>query len=141
MAPFQMAKFAARTKVPQGQTRSEIEKLLAQRKATAIGVFTSPDQAAIVFEMQARRIMFRLPLQPDLSDQARRQRWRSLLLAIKAKLAAVDDGIETFEQAFLAHIVMPDGLTVGEHTHERIASAYQGGTMQPLLPPPKKDQK
>ena len=136
-----MAKFAARTKVPQGQTRTEIETLLAQRKATAIGVFTSLDQAAIVFEMQARRIMFRLPLPPNISDQARRQRWRALLLSIKAKLAAVDDGIETFEQAFLAHIVMPDGLTVGEHTHERIASAYQSGTMQPLLPPPKKDQK
>lgn len=132
-----MAKFAARTRVPQGQTRSEIEALLSQRKASAIGVFTSTDQAAVVFEMQARRIMFRLPLPPNISDQVRRQRWRALLLAIKAKLAAVDDGIETFEQAFLAHIVMPDGLTVGEHTHERIASAYQGGTMQPLLPSPK----
>ena len=136
-----MAKFAARTKVTQGQSRSEIEKLLAQRKATAIGVFTSLDQAAIVFEMQARRVMFRIPLPPNISDQDRRQRWRALLLSVKAKLAAVDAGIETFEQAFLAHIVMPDGLTVSEHTHERIASAYQGGTMQPLLPPPKKDQK
>jgi hypothetical protein len=136
-----MAKFAAKTRVPAQQTRGEIETLLTAKKATAIGVFSGTEQAAIVFEMQGRRIMFRLPLPPNITDQSRRQRWRALLLAIKAKLAAVDDGIETFEQAFLAHIVMPDGLTVGEHTHERIASAYQGGTMQPLLPPPKKDQK
>jgi hypothetical protein len=38
-----------------------------------------------------------------------------LLLANKAKLSSVEDGIETFEDAFLAHIVMPDGTTVSQH--------------------------
>lgn len=136
-----MRKFAERTKVEAAQTRAEIETLLSARKATAIGIFSSQEQAAVVFEMQERRIMFRLPLPTNISEQVRRQRWRALLLAIKAKLAAVDDGIETFEQAFLAHIVMPDGLTVGEHTHERIESAYRGGPLQPLLPGPRKDSK
>lgn len=52
-------------------------------------------------------------------------------------LNALADGIETFEDAFLAHIVMPDGSTVAEHTLPRIAAAYDSGKMQPLLPAPR----
>jgi hypothetical protein len=32
---------------------------------------------------------------------------------------------------------MPDGRTVAEHTRPRIASAYESGEVQALLPPPK----
>lgn len=63
-------------------------------------------------------------------------RWRTLLLCLKAKLESVESGIETFEDAFLAQIVMPDGGTVAEHVRPRIAEAYAANTMQPLLPPP-----
>jgi hypothetical protein len=57
-----------------------------------------------------------------------------LLLAVKAKLVSVDEGIETMEQAFLAHIIMPDGRTVGDHIKPRIATAYRDNKMVPLLP-------
>lgn len=46
--------------------------------------------------------------------QATRSRWRALLLTIKAKLSAVESGVETFEEAFLAHVVGEDGRTIGE---------------------------
>jgi hypothetical protein len=59
-----------------------------------------------------------------------------LALVIKAKLEAVDSGITTFEDEFLAHIVMPDGQTVASHIKPGIAAAYESGTMTPLLPPP-----
>ena len=61
--------------------------------------------------------------------------WRALALSIKAKLVGVDDGIETFEQAFMAHVVMPDGLTLGDHVTPKIAAAYESGKMPALLPP------
>ncbi len=86
-----MAKFAAKTRVPAQQTRGEIETLLTAKKATAIGVFSGTEQAAIVFEMQGRRIMFRLPLPPNITDQYRRQRWRALLLAIMPLQPSVFD--------------------------------------------------
>jgi hypothetical protein len=118
-------------------------------------------RAMIAFEMHGRRIVFKLPL-PDRKekrfthvavnktattprsadsalkvwDQACRERWRALLLCIKAKLESVESGIETFEDAFLAHIQMPDGLTVGEHVKPNIALAYEHQSMQPLLPAP-----
>lgn len=69
-------------------------------------------------------------------EQGCRQRWRALALVIKAKLEAVESGITTFEEEFLAHIVMPDGMTVGNHVRPTIQAWYSGGQMRPLLPPP-----
>jgi hypothetical protein len=43
-----------------------------------------------------------------------RRRWRSLALAIKAKLEVVASGIATFDEEFMAHLVLPDGTTVGD---------------------------
>ena len=43
-----------------------------------------------------------------------RQRWRALALCIKAKLEAVECGITSFEEEFLAHVVMPNGQTFGK---------------------------
>lgn len=40
-------------------------------------------------------------------------------------------------KSFLAHIVMPDGQTVGEMTRPRIAEAYQSGEVRPLLEGPR----
>ena len=62
-----------------------------------------------------------------------RRRWRALLLVIKAKLEAVQSGIVTFEEEFLAHVVMPDGRTVQQHVEEPIRRAYIEGHVRPLL--------
>jgi hypothetical protein len=67
-------------------------------------------------------------------EVARRQRWRALALAIKAKLEAVESGIATFEEEFMAYIVLPDGQTVGEFLSPQIEAAYSSGRMPPLLP-------
>jgi hypothetical protein len=61
------------------------------------------------------------------------ERWRALLLIVKAKLEAVDSGIVTFEQEFLPHIVMPGGHTVYEATAPAIERAYVSGQVTPLL--------
>lgn len=115
----------------------DIEKLVMKYGATSFVAGTSQkDGAMICFEASNRRIMFRCPM-PE-NDQQQRSKWRALLLCIKAKLESVEAGIETFEDAFLAHVVMPDGMTVSGHVRPRIHSAYKEGTMQPLLPPPSK---
>lgn len=68
------------------------------------------------------------------SEQSARAIWRALFLSVKAKLVSVESKIETFEEAFLAHIVMPDGKTVAQHTGQAIADAYAEGRMnRPLL--------
>ncbi len=129
--------YAQDTKVPADRTRSEIEALLARYKARATAVFQDQQGAAIAFEINERRILFRIKLldpKTTKADAHRRATWRALLLSIKAKMISVDTGIETFEEAFMAHVVMPDGQTVGDTITPRIAEAYREQKMIPLLP-------
>jgi hypothetical protein len=132
--------FAEHTKVPVEQTRMEIERTLARYGAQSFAWFVEPKRASLQFEAHKRRVRFDLPVPPPgnaKDEKTRRQRWRALLLCIKAKLESVDSQIETFEEAFLAHVVMPAGGTVYDHAKERISAVYGGGEMQPLLPPPR----
>lgn len=154
-------KFAEGTDVSVSKTRAELTRFGADR----IAVFTAAKEAAVVFEMKGRRLMFRLPL-PDKGlpefksvrannnphshamrdltpeesaarwEKACRQKWRALLLAVKAKLVSVEEGVETFDEAFLAQIVLPSGRTVGEESVPRITQMYKENKMQPLLPGP-----
>ena len=67
-------------------------------------------------------------------EQACRQRWRALALVIKAKLEAVETDITIFENEFMAHIVLPNGQTVGDYMIPQISEAYEKGVMPKLLP-------
>lgn len=131
--------YAEQTKVPVEQTKTEIERTLVRYGADRFAYFTESGKAVIVFEAKDRRLRFDLPLpagEDDKVNKSRRQKWRALLLCIKAKLESVASGIESFEEAFLAHVVMHDGLTVYQHTQNRIEIAYKGGEIPALLPGP-----
>ncbi len=149
--------YAERTEVAVSKTKGEIDALLRRHKAAAFATMEEAHRATIAFRMEGRNITFRLPL-PDATadefarngnnavrspekraeawEQACRSRWRALFLCIKAKLEAVESRIETFEEAFLAHVMMPDGMTVAEHAAPMIALSYETGTVRPLLPAP-----
>lgn len=135
-----MARFAEKTRVPVGQTRNEIEQILKRYGAKAFMSGQNATEAVIAFEAKDRRVMFRLAM-PDarkfIGDkfaQEERRLWRALGMCIKAKLEAVESGIASFEDEFLANIVMPDGQTVADHVRPRIASSYQEGKMLPFFP-------
>jgi hypothetical protein len=153
-----MRKFAADTSVSVEKSRAQIEKMITQYGAMSTGIFNGPGRAVLAFECSNRRVAFTLPLPlPDdkqflrdgrnsirtparrreVWEQTCRQRWRALYLIIKAKIEAIQSGITTFEDEFLAHIVMPEGGTVGNLVRPAIAAIYDGGRMVPLLPPPK----
>lgn len=150
--------YAENTSVSVSKTKGEIDGLLRKHRASGFGFFEEQTRAMLVFQMNERRIRFELPLPSQMDkrfilttqgkprsadaamaawEQACRARWRALFLCIKAKLESIESGIETFEDAFLAHIQMPDGHSVSEHVRPRIAEAYETGSMQPLLPAPK----
>lgn len=69
-------------------------------------------------------------------DDETKRRWRSLLLVIKAKLVAVDDGIATFEQEFLAYIVTGDNRLFGDYAIPQIKELAAGGKAPSALPMP-----
>lgn len=129
-----MTLYARKTKVPANQTRSEIESTLKRYGAKNYGFMSMPGVVMVAFEASDRRVRFKVPTpDEDKNAQAFRQRWRALLLAIKSKLESVQTGIESFDEAFMAQIVLPDGRTMAEFATPQIAKSYQGGKMPPLL--------
>jgi hypothetical protein len=131
--------FAKESDVPVERSRQQIERVLERYGASHFAYGTSPGEAVVMFEASSRRVRFNLPLKPgkSLTDKQHQQflrtRWRCLLLAITAKLESVESGISTFEEEFMAHIVLPNGKTVGQHALPYIAEAYQAKKMPPLL--------
>lgn len=127
--------YAEETKVPIDQTRSEIEKRLKKAGGIRVVHVDEPFAATVMFMLGGRLIRFELPIDGKATDQQRRSRWRGLLLVIKAKLEAIESKIATVEQEFLAHVVLPDGQTVGQWFEPQLQVAFDRGTMpmNPLL--------
>ena len=145
-------RYAQGTVVTPDRSKAEIERTLARYGASAFVYGVRPDQAVIQFAMGNRSIRFHLPFKGwqdfKLSTKGRsrrdtaaqkvwevdiRQRWRALALVLKAKLEAVEAGITTFEEEFLAHVLLPGGRTVWEETREKIHLAYESGKVPEML--------
>jgi hypothetical protein len=133
--------YARETDVPVERSRSEIERTLAKYGADQFAYGYNERQATIQFRAKGRVIRFVLPLQyvaeKRLTEkqlgQWHRSRWRCLLLSIKAKLETAESGISTFEEEFLAHIVLPNGQTAAQLALPAIASSYEKGCVPPML--------
>jgi hypothetical protein len=85
------------------------------------------------------RLEVPMPHERELGSQAKaeaatRQRWRALVLVLKAKLEAVASGISTLESEFLAGIVLPNGMTVGQAMLPRLSDAVTSGRLLPPAP-------
>ena len=128
-----MTRYAVKTSVPVARTRDEIERVLARYGADAFGYARDADRSVVSFKAQGRFIRFAMAVPPEAQEE--RQRWRALLLVIKAKLEAVESGITTFEEEFLAHVVLPDNRTVGDWLLPQVEQAYLDGGMPKQLMP------
>lgn len=122
-----MTRYAAKTTVPVARSRDEIERVLSRYGADAFAYGWDTGRSVISFRAHGRFIRFAMDVPPE--PQEERQRWRALLLVIKAKLEAVESGITTFEEEFLAHVVLPDNRTVGDWLSPQIEQAYDDGQM------------
>jgi hypothetical protein len=139
--------YAQDTEVPIGRSQDEIRNTLTKYKATGFMFGETMNQSIIAFEMNQRRIKFVITraqigvsrtknnqtMTQKQVDKENRRLWRCILLAIKSKLECVASGISTFEQEFLAHIVLPNGETVGQVMIPQIEASYKNQSMPPLL--------
>jgi len=151
-----MSTYADKTSVSVEKSRAEIERILSRFGASQFISGWDQERAYIGFEMKNRMVKLLLPL-PRKDDkrfeytpgrrrvrgpeqrfaaweQACRESWRALALMIKAKLAGVEQGVTTFDDEFLAHIVLPDGSTAGEFLKPQIKLAYETRKMPNLIP-------
>ena len=142
--------YAASTDVSSERTRAEIEKTLQRYGAGMFAYGWDQERALISFSMKGRHIQFRIamPAKTDRRftetpsrkwrrseqqalvawEQGCRQKWRALALVIKAKLEAVEAGISTVEDEFLAATLLPGGATVSSWLQPQIEQAYKTGT-------------
>lgn len=128
-----MSRYAKNTTVPVERSKGEIERTLARYGASKFGYMTELGAAVVLFEVEGRgiKMVLKLPFPGDFAQDRRgrkrtakaidvdfsravKQRWRALALVVKAKLEAIDSGIATFDDEWLAYMVLPGGRTVGE---------------------------
>jgi len=147
--------YATNTTVSEDKSRLEVEKMLMKYGATRFGYLREPGKALVCFTYKKLTIQMEIPLpSPDdrrfavtpskkwaRTPEAKREayegevrrRWRSLALAIKAKLIAVEDGVATFEAEFLPYMVAADGRTIAQKLLPVIEAAKEGGTLNAML--------
>lgn len=149
------------TSVAVSKSQEDIRRLLQRHGASQFtfgeGTVDGRVLVAVEFMIERMRVRVRVPLKPQaesvLASKARRARsktlgeiraeaneqearriWRVIHWALKARLEAVEEEVETLEQAFLPHIVLDSGATVYEslvHT-----GRVELGENMPLALPP-----
>lgn len=151
--------YAKGTSVPTSRTEAEIRKLLAEHGANRLAVMTDLEQRRVEIAFQVDRLAFRMAVpMPDPSDrafnytnhrtpreltkqerdrklsQAERERWRAVLLLVKAKLQAIQLGVSTWEEEFLPYLVIDRrGQTLGQKVLPNLQAVLETGDL-PTLP-------
>lgn len=156
-----MKHYADKTTISVNQSIAEIERILARYGADQFVYARGIDEAGIAFvisspigEKRQAKIIIPIPPMDDpkitrtptgrrrknggaevqrLWEQEVRRRWRVMALAIKAKFEAIDCGITSFDQEFLANIMLADGETVLHKITPQINEAYLTGNPAPKL--------
>jgi hypothetical protein len=150
-----MSRYAKNTEVSVERSKAEIEQTLTRYGASQFMSGWNQEKAYVAFSIFKRMARFEIELPPkkdfiktpggkrDRSsedvikawEQACRQTWRIMAFIIKAKLEAVETGVRTFEQEFLADVLLPNGATVGEYFKPVLEDAYKSKLMPPLQLP------
>jgi len=130
----------------------EVQRILSRYGATSYFFGQEQKRAAIAFTLHDKsiRLLVKLPDRNDFEitatgrrrrsddagfhawEQACRQRWRVLCLLLKAKLEAVAEQPERFDDEFLPYFVLTSGRTVGEELRPQL-NGRLGSRL--LLPP------
>jgi hypothetical protein len=134
----------ATTSVPVERSQAEIRKLLQRYEVQRLAFGEERDDAgqrwaAVTFQARMLGVRMRVPLKQvnehdvrakavrarskgvaeirdDMYTQEERRIWRVLAWNLKARLVAVDEGLESFEEAFLPHLIDPrTNRTIYEH--------------------------
>lgn len=146
------------TSVPVERSQGEIRKLLIAHAVEQLAFGEERDAtgqrwAAVTFRHGAYAVRIKVPLKvvderavntkfsrsrtkgrdeirDVLFEQEERRIWRVLSWGLKARMVAVDEEVETFEQAFLPHLLNPE---TGRTIYEQLAEEGHVQLPAPLL--------
>lgn len=127
-----MTRYAARTTVSVSASIAEVEGLIARFGAQRFAYSWDEDQDVVAFEANGHPVKIAIPRPgpPDFMrqqerEQERRRKWRVMVLTIKALLVAVEEEVLSFEDAFLAHLILDTGETIGQAMRPRLEAAQR----------------
>lgn len=139
--------YAKNTTVPVYRSKGEIEKTLRRYDADScvIGESISKGMGYVAFEQNG--VSFRIDIDLPVHDARRqtkrqweqsiRQRWRALLLFVKANLEVTSAGIMTAQQAFMPYVLVAgeDGRPVPlrDRLALKLSELQAGGKLPDLL--------
>ena len=122
-----MTPYAKDTTVSEEKSRAELDRMLAKHGASSRGILTDDDKgiATIGFQIGPDRFRIEMPLpRRDAGlagvrargrwEQARRERWRLIVLMVKTKFELVRVGASSVQREFMADMVTSNGETIGE---------------------------
>lgn len=140
------------TRVPVANSQASIRALLVKYGAQQFTFGEGVEWAGVEFVHEGMLVRMRAPVVVDRADlqaryakyaqrgakgfdewsresieQEQKRIWRVIHWSMKARLEAVAERVETFEQAFLAHIVDP---ATGETLYQRLTPAIDAGRFQ-----------
>jgi hypothetical protein len=141
--------YAEGTTVDTGKSRIEIERLLQKNECSHVGVMHEPGCATVYFQRKGWQVQMRVAIprpedgpkgykhragrywndadRKEWAEQKGKERWRQLLLVLKAKFTALEEGVETFEQGFFAYLVV-GGQHMGDRLLPLVRQAQEKGT-------------
>ena len=147
-----MTSYAQGTSVSANRSVAEISHNVKRFGASEFGYIERPGAALVGFAFQGYRVELGIDLpgpdefamtrtgrrrtarqQAEQCAQEARRRWRALAQVVKILCMAVDEGVLTFEEAFLAHLVLGDGRTVGHTLLPRLQEARDQGALPSSL--------
>ncbi len=143
------SRYAEGTSVPVERSKAEIEHIVVDKHgATKFLTYWTEEYAIVMFEVYGRLVRFVLPMPSRdefIRNNAGRKRkpeaqrsafeaevrriWRVMVLLIKAKFELVDNKVTSFEEEFLANIVLPDNTTVADWMAPQLQKAFEKGSM------------
>ncbi len=146
--------YAETTNVPIERSKTEIKRIIYKYGASNYQFAETDERAMVQFVLNAKLIRFVISFPPvddpmfsktprgrrrvnrqktSLHEQEIRRRWRALILSVKAKFEVVESGIESFEQAFMAHVVLPDNRVFADVAVAYLEEAYNTKKMPKML--------
>ena len=149
-----MSNYAKNTNVSVSKSQAEVQNILRRYGADRFGTMEDKQNAYLMFEYNQLLIQIQVPM-PDRNEfthtptgrkrskdqidrefeQSVRQKWRALVLAVKAKLEAIESGISSVEKEFLAFVVMHDGSHLSDHLIPKLKQIASTGQWPNMLNP------
>jgi hypothetical protein len=128
------------TKVPLGQSQSEIRQLVMKHKGAGISFMSHPPREGFeaLVTMQAQSYHIRVmatckKVSEREREQEERRVWRVLFWHLKAMFEAADSGVIAIEDIVMPYVVTPDGRTIAEHVRPKLAAMREFTHEQLLL--------